>query len=289
MCLAHTLTNIYIYTHTQEEAKKKDHEKWDARASQIIVEEEKEEKEEEKDEKALDTSPSTGKEVKTNTKDDKEFESFKSVISETEMLNQTKKKGNTKDDKEFESFKSVISETEMLNQTKKKGKKPRPPPTKARDDLSDHTEFESADDDLNEMLKRTKTQETSIYERLLLKFTSVLITSLWFIMALSNSFNVLTLLNLIFTTYILLNRETFRALPVEKRSKQVFKVFIVLNWLVLFLHVLYQTPLFDDDDMYCIPGTLKNDDGDPCLSLGLVFGLHKFYGYVALPLAYENV
>ena len=76
------------------------------------------------------------------------------------------------------------------------------------------------------------TKETSIYERSLLRFTSVLSTSLWFIMALSTSFNVLTFLNLLCTTYILLNRDSFRALPVRIKSRRVFKGFIVLNWLV---------------------------------------------------------
>ena len=79
------------------------------------------------------------------------------------------------------------------------------------------------------------TKETSIYERSLLRFTSVLSTSLWFIMALSTSFNVLTFLNLLCTTYILLNRDSFRALPSQIKSQRVFKGFIVLNWLVLFV------------------------------------------------------
>ena len=51
----------------------------------------------------------------------------------------------------------------------------------------------------------------------------------------------------------------------------------MLNWLVLFVHVLYQTPLFDDDLTFCVPGTLRNDNS-PCLSFALAFGLHKFNG-----------
>eukprot|EP00941_MAST-03F_sp_MAST-3F-sp1_P002192 g2192.t1 len=101
---------------------------------------------------------------------------------------------------------------------------------------------------------------------------------------LSGSFDLCSLGYLFFSLYWIYyghNLYDYNNLRKGKSAIRGMKIFILFNWLVLLMHVVYQAPFFSDPG-YCVSGsTFKsspNASPSPCLNWSMMFGLKKYKG-----------